>query len=86
MGTVLAILKCGARFLETAGKQSYGKKAVPRLEEFRPPETHGRLASENGHQGNRSASFDMQCLRSGEKAEEHRSPQIILRGAHRGDK
>jgi len=46
----------------SAGQQIYGKRAVPRLEEFGPPETHGKLASENGRQGNRRPSFGMQCL------------------------
>lgn len=32
-----------------AGQQGHGERAVPRLEEFGPPETHGKLVSESRH-------------------------------------
>lgn len=46
----------------SAGQQSCGKRAAWRLFEFGPPETHGKLAPENSRQGDRRASFGIQCL------------------------
>lgn len=61
---VLAILKhIAKRFLGILlDNQGQRERAVLRLEQFRPPGTRGKLASECGSQGDSRASSATQCL------------------------
>lgn len=68
---MLAILKHRAkRFLGILLNIKAKEKVIPRLEEFRPPGTHGQLASEHGSQGDGRASSGIQCLEGRRKGRE----------------
>lgn len=61
---MLGILKrIARRFLGILlDNQGQRERAVPRLEEFRPPGTRGKLTSECGSQGDSRAASATQCL------------------------